>query len=170
MQGAGLAMGRPKAHDHGGAIENPSSVVSDRRRRTRYVPPRLAMGGGASNQGMPPFSKAEHSGYADGEREAAASMTDTYEPLAAVPWFSPELPKTMTDSRFTDIIQRTAKAYNRYKALLDVAEAEYIRRYGCAPGDHDDDFWIDSLHGACGEADEYLTAARVHENASTRIG
>ena len=76
----------------------------------------------------------------------------------------------MTDSQFTKLIQRTARAYNKYKQLLDAAEEEYIRRYGCAPGDHDDDFWIDSLHGAGGDADENLTAAQVHESASMRIG
>lgn len=72
----------------------------------------------------------------------------------------------MTDTEFTKLIRRTACAYNKYKSLLDSAEEEYIRRYKCAPGDHDDDFWIDSLHGACGNADENLTAAQVHESAS----
>lgn len=71
----------------------------------------------------------------------------------------------MTDAQFTKLIQRTARAYNKYKPLLEAAENEYIRRYGCAPGDHDDDFWIDSLHGSGGDAYEGLTAEGVHENA-----
>lgn len=71
----------------------------------------------------------------------------------------------MTDRQFTDILQKTARAYNRYKTFLDKAEDEYIRRYGFAPGDHDDDFWIDSLHGAGGLADEGITAEEVQEHA-----
>ncbi len=73
----------------------------------------------------------------------------------------------MKNQQFSKLIQRTARAYNRYKLLLDAAESEYIRRYGCAPGDHDDDFWIDSLHGSCGDADENLTAEQVDEHAIT---
>jgi hypothetical protein len=71
----------------------------------------------------------------------------------------------MRNTQFTKLIQRCARAYNRYKTLLDAAEDEYIRRYGCAPGDHDDNYWIDSLHGAGGDADENLTAEKVDEEA-----
>jgi hypothetical protein len=70
----------------------------------------------------------------------------------------------MTDKQFEALIQRTANAYNRYKPLLEAAEAEYQRRYGSSPSDWDDDAWIDTLHGACGAANS-LTVALVEEGA-----
>lgn len=70
----------------------------------------------------------------------------------------------MTDSQFTALIRRTANAYNKYKPLLDLAIAEYERRYGETPGDHDNDQWIDSLEGGCGLAIA-MTAAEVEESA-----
>ena len=39
------------------------------------------------------------------------------------------------------------------KALLEVAEAEYERRYGHHPSDVDDDWWIDTLHYGNGGTD-----------------
>lgn len=73
----------------------------------------------------------------------------------------------MTDRQFTNLLRKTARAYNRYKPLLEAAEKEYKRRYGNNPSDVDDDFWIDSLHGAGGAADESITAAVVDENAKS---
>ncbi len=79
----------------------------------------------------------------------------------------------MTDSQFTALIRRTASAYNTYKPLLDKAVAEYERRYGETPGDHDNDEWIDSLEGGGGMASA-MTAAEVEQSAlnhgMTRIG
>lgn len=69
----------------------------------------------------------------------------------------------MSDTQFTALLSRVARAYNKYKPLLDKAESEYERRYGNNPSDVDDDYWIDSLHGACGLAQE-ITASDVHEN------
>lgn len=73
----------------------------------------------------------------------------------------------MTDKQFTELLGRVARAYNRYKPLLDLAELEYERRYGSNPSDVDDDFWIDSLHGACGPCSE-ITAEEVHEHHCTK--
>lgn len=70
----------------------------------------------------------------------------------------------MKDKQFQRLIERVADAYNRYKPLLDKAEAEYERRYGCNPSDHDNDAWIDSLHGACGAASA-MTVEEVEQTA-----
>jgi hypothetical protein len=75
----------------------------------------------------------------------------------------------MTDKQFTALLQRTARAYNKYKPLLDAAEKEYERRYGDNPSNRDDDSWIDALHGGNGLCKESLTAAEVHESAVLRV-
>lgn len=73
----------------------------------------------------------------------------------------------MTDKKFESLISKTADTYNKYKALLDIVEDEYIKRYGCAPGDQDDDFWIDSLHGACGDA-AAITVKEIEDSIRLR--
>lgn len=73
----------------------------------------------------------------------------------------------MSDKQFEALIRRCAEAYNRYKPLLDAAEAEYERRYGCNPSDCDDDYWIDSLHGACGAASP-ITVEEIERSAVFR--
>jgi hypothetical protein len=70
----------------------------------------------------------------------------------------------MTDKAFEALIRKTADAYNKYRPLLMAAEAEYERRYGASPSDVDDDQWIDSLHGAGGDA-SYRTVAQIDEGA-----
>ena len=52
----------------------------------------------------------------------------------------------MTDKQFQKAIDRARNALIDYHRLLDVAEKEYIRRYGFHPSDVDDDEWIDALH------------------------
>ena len=73
----------------------------------------------------------------------------------------------MTDKRFESLMARCADAYNKYRRLFERAEAEYVRRYGQHPSDVDDDYWIDSLGGGCGDASA-ITALQVHENAMMR--
>lgn len=74
----------------------------------------------------------------------------------------------MTNSKFTKLLQSTAKRYNQYRRRLLLAQAEYEARYGHSPGDVDDDFWIDSLEGGSGEADELITAQMVDDSARLR--
>lgn len=69
----------------------------------------------------------------------------------------------MTDSQFTKLLQRTAAALTKHRQLLIAALDEYQRRYGELPGDHDNDDWIDSLEGGCGEGNENITAEMVDE-------
>lgn len=73
----------------------------------------------------------------------------------------------MTDSEFTALIAKTASAYNKYRKLIEKAEAEYVRRYGKHPSDIDDDFWIDSLQGGGGAASA-ITAAEVDQHTPAK--
>lgn len=70
----------------------------------------------------------------------------------------------MTDKSFERLIARTAAAYNKYRRLVEKAEAEYENRYEQHPSDADDDGWIDTMRGGCGDANA-LTALQVHESA-----
>ena len=70
----------------------------------------------------------------------------------------------MTDRQFQKLIDRSAAAQRKFQRLLKAAEAEYERRYGANPSDVDDDQWIDSMHGACGEA-QGMKVAEVAESA-----
>jgi hypothetical protein len=70
----------------------------------------------------------------------------------------------MTNKAFERLMERCADAYNRYKPLLDKAEAEYERRYGHNPSDNDNDQWIDSFHGTGGGA-HAMTIEQVEESA-----
>lgn len=70
----------------------------------------------------------------------------------------------MTNSQYTQLLQMTARLYNRYHEKLEIAHAEYLARYGVAPGDIDDDFWIDSLEGGGGKCDDNITAEDVEAN------
>jgi hypothetical protein len=76
----------------------------------------------------------------------------------------------MTDKAYTRLLQQTARAYNRYAKQFSLAIEEYERRYGEKPGDHDNDFWIDTLEGGCGFADESITAEQIHESAERCLG
>lgn len=72
----------------------------------------------------------------------------------------------MTNAAFTKLLQKTARAYNRYDALYERARNEYVRRYGAAPGEHDNDQWIDSIEGGCGRAFEGITTEDVDQWAT----
>ena len=72
----------------------------------------------------------------------------------------------MTDSKYTSVLKRAAKAYNVYLENLIKAQNEYQRRYGMLPGDHDNDSWIDSIEGGGGAANEDVTADLVDEWAA----
>jgi hypothetical protein len=52
----------------------------------------------------------------------------------------------MTDKQWQKIITKTVKSFKVYQANLEIAEQEYIRRYGHTPTDVDDDTWIDTVH------------------------
>jgi hypothetical protein len=69
----------------------------------------------------------------------------------------------MTNKSYTKLLQKCARAYNRYDALYEKARNEYIRRYGESPGEHDNDQWIDSLEGGGGDGNENVTAEIVDE-------
>jgi hypothetical protein len=71
----------------------------------------------------------------------------------------------MTDAKFQKLLNDTATAQRKFGSLLKQAEEEYERRFGSNPSDWDDDFWIDSLHGACGDAAAALTVEEVARNA-----
>lgn len=73
----------------------------------------------------------------------------------------------MTDSAFQKLLDRTANAHRKYTALLELAEQEYERRFGDNPSNRDDDFWIDTLHGAGGPATN-VTVAQVTDSALLR--
>ena len=66
----------------------------------------------------------------------------------------------MTDYQFQRLLDRTAAAQRKFHRYLKASEAEYERRYGAHPSDVDDDQWIDSLTGGCGEA-KNVTVAEV---------
>jgi hypothetical protein len=70
----------------------------------------------------------------------------------------------MTDRQFEALIHKTADAQRKFSRLLSAAEEEYFRRYGSNPSEWDDDNWIDSLHGACGEA-KAITIEQVEAGA-----
>jgi hypothetical protein len=71
----------------------------------------------------------------------------------------------MTNAKFQKLLTATAAAQRKFGSLLKQAEEEYERRFGSNPSDWDDDFWIDSLHGACGDAAAELTVEQVTESA-----
>ena len=71
----------------------------------------------------------------------------------------------MTNEAFTKLLQRTARACNRYQQLLSRCNDEYLRRYGSRPNDIDDDYWIDSIEGGAGMASENFTAEDVDVGA-----
>jgi hypothetical protein len=76
----------------------------------------------------------------------------------------------MTDSQFTKLLRRAAKAQNRASVLREQAEEEYTRRYGAHPSDVDDDQWIDSMTGNSGRCDESITASDVEDGAVNYAG
>ncbi len=69
----------------------------------------------------------------------------------------------MTDTEFTKLLQRCAKAGNKYLELYQKAEKEYERRFGVNPSDVDDDEWLDALALSCGKCTEGLTASEIEE-------
>lgn len=59
----------------------------------------------------------------------------------------------MTDKKWLKVIEECSDVYAKYLALLEIAEEEYIRRYGNNPSDVDDDWWIDCMHYGVGAID-----------------
>ena len=59
----------------------------------------------------------------------------------------------MTDKKWHKIIIKCKAACDEHKRLLEIAEEEYFKRYGHAPSDVDDDWWIDTLHYGRGSTD-----------------
>ena len=53
---------------------------------------------------------------------------------------------TLTDKQFQKLLDRLHNAHYKYQELLKEAEEEYKNRYGCYPGDWDDNNWIDKFH------------------------
>jgi hypothetical protein len=52
----------------------------------------------------------------------------------------------MTDKQWESVIDKCRKKHSEYKKLLQIAEDEYLKRYGFNPSDVDDNLWIDLLH------------------------
>ena len=67
----------------------------------------------------------------------------------------------MNDRQFQDSLNDLYRARSEYDAALEVAEAEYIRRFGEKPSDIDDDHWIDCFICGCLKT----TVAEVTSNA-----
>lgn len=66
----------------------------------------------------------------------------------------------MTDKKFDELLLKLANANKKYKHLLDLAEAEYEKRYGNNP--ENNDLWVDSFHVGTG----YLTVKSLNESAA----
>ena len=73
----------------------------------------------------------------------------------------------LTDFQFDLLLKKTAVAYNKYIKLFRLAEEEYKIRYGYYPSQMDDDFWIDSIGGGCGDAN-IITSKDVDNSAKIR--
>ena len=51
----------------------------------------------------------------------------------------------MTDKQFLRAIRKAVIAANEARLAIDVAENEYVRRFGVHPSDIDNDGWIDTV-------------------------
>jgi hypothetical protein len=76
----------------------------------------------------------------------------------------------MANAEYTKHLRKAAKAMNIALHLQRISEAEYERRYGENPSDVDDDMWIDSTSGACGDVDENITWKQVDDGAHNYAG
>ena len=72
--------------------------------------------------------------------------------------------RKMTDKKWHEIIIKCKAACDEHLRLLKIAEEEYSKRYGHAPSEVDDDWWIDTLHYGRGSTDLDLIkkAAEMH--------
>lgn len=61
--------------------------------------------------------------------------------------------RKMTDKKWHEIISKCKAACDEHLRLLKIAEDEYFQRYGNAPSDVNDDWWIDTLHYGNGSTD-----------------
>lgn len=59
----------------------------------------------------------------------------------------------MTDNQFNKLMLRLARANEKYKMLLILAENEFKNRYNNFPSDIDFDSWIDIYHVGIGFID-----------------
>ena len=75
----------------------------------------------------------------------------------------------MNDSKFKKKLTSLIKAQNRARELLVECEDEYISRYGVAPGDIDDDDWIETYHGIS-MSDESLACPKRVDQGATMLG
>jgi len=74
----------------------------------------------------------------------------------------------MKDATFHRRLRQLAAAKQRYLTELTACEAEYERRFGTAPGDIDDDDWIDFAH-VSGAILAVPTVADVGRSASFHL-
>ena len=61
--------------------------------------------------------------------------------------------RKMTDKKWHEVIIKCKAACDEHLRLLKIAEEEYIKRYGIAPSELNDDWWIDTLHYGIGSTD-----------------
>ncbi len=61
--------------------------------------------------------------------------------------------RKMTDKKWHEIIIKCKAACDEHLRLLKIAEEEYFKRYGNAPSELNDDWWIDTLHYGIGSTD-----------------
>ena len=69
--------------------------------------------------------------------------------------------RKMTDQKWHKIIIKCKAACDEHLRLLKIAEDEYFQRYGNAPSDVNDDWWIDTLHYGRGSTDLDLEPANL---------
>ncbi len=74
----------------------------------------------------------------------------------------------MTDEKWKDLIERSAKAHIEANRLRGLAEKEYERRYGKNPSEIDDDWWIDTIQGLA-QSDVDMTYLKYQAVISSKI-
>lgn len=72
--------------------------------------------------------------------------------------------KPMTDKQWAAAIKKCRAAGDEHNRLLEIAENEYVRRYGHHPSDVDDDYWIDALHICTGSIDVKMIMSSAELN------
>jgi len=55
----------------------------------------------------------------------------------------------MTDIQFKKLLKSVVIIQNDYQNLLEIAEDEYVKRFGQHPSEANDDTWIDVFHVGC---------------------
>lgn len=72
----------------------------------------------------------------------------------------------MTDNQWQTLINKCRIAGNEHLRLLNIAEEEYIRRYGHNPSEVDDDWWINTLHYCKGDSglEGIISSAELHSS------